>query len=32
VKGSTPGELRSFMHSEVVHWADVVRKAGISPE
>jgi tripartite-type tricarboxylate transporter receptor subunit TctC len=32
VKPSTPGELRSFMRSEVGHWADVVRRAGISPE
>jgi tripartite-type tricarboxylate transporter receptor subunit TctC len=32
VKGSTPTELRTFMRSEVEHWADVVRKAGINPE
>lgn len=32
VKASTPGELRGFMRSEVGHWADVVRKAGVVPE
>lgn len=32
VKASTPGELRSFMRSEVGHWAEVVRKAGVVPE
>jgi tripartite-type tricarboxylate transporter receptor subunit TctC len=32
VKASTPAELRSFMRSEVDHWADVVRKAGVVPE
>lgn len=32
VKPSTPEELRSFMRSEVGHWGDVVRKAGIRPE
>jgi tripartite-type tricarboxylate transporter receptor subunit TctC len=32
VKPSTPEELRRFMRSEVGHWAEVVRKAGISPE
>lgn len=32
LKGSSSNELRTFMRSEVEHWADVVRKAGISPE
>ncbi|MDO8252341.1 MAG: tripartite tricarboxylate transporter substrate binding protein, partial [Rhodoferax sp.] len=29
LKGSSPNELRTFMRSEVEHWGNVVRKAGV---
>lgn len=32
LKGSSPNELRSFLRSEVAHWAEVARKAGVIPE
>ena len=32
LKGSSPEALRVFMRSEVEHWGNVVRKAGINPE